>query len=803
LHDITGGEWWRGAAIYELYVQSFADGNGDGLGDLAGVRARLPYLAELGIDAIWFTPWYPSPLADAGYDVADYRAIAPAFGTLDAADVLIQEAHAHTIKIIIDIVPNHCSDQHAWFQAALAAAPGSPERARFWFRPGRGPGGDEPPNNWPSRFGGPAWTRVPDGEWYLHMFAPEQPDFNWANPQVRAEFEDILRFWFDRGADGIRIDTAGMLTKDPALPDLDGTPGQHPYVDRDDVHDIYRAWRAIANEYTGKVLIGEIWLADAARLARYTRPDELHSVFNFPYLSCPWDAAKLRAVIDETLAQSAPPNWVLSNHDTDRHVSRYGRSDTSFDLDNRNHTQSVDLELGTRRARAAALLTMALPGAAYIYQGEELGLWEVEDIPDDRRRDPIWKRTGGKDPGRDGSRVPLPWSGVEPPFGFSTGLPWLPQPKEWREVTVEAESADLASMLELYRTALRIRRGWAANAALTWRPAPDGVLDFGRGDGVRCVANLSGAPVARPADGTVLLASGPLAGATLPADTTIWLQSLVITALVLPPSSKDEAGSGRRRGAGPGRRRGRHPDRGARPFRPSRDVVPDPDHPGGGRQLHRPEQRVRLHRGRVRRGRGRDGVSCRPVLDRQPGRWPARRVRVDLPGLSLGGVHVGRARRPPGPGGRAAPRPDHHVLVGRPAGRRRELLRRLRHLVQPRASHEGPARLRRADGVAGQRWPGPPVRRTRRPRRHRSRRHRELRRLGRPARFLGGRQLRHDHTSDVGDRPGRSRVRPRRGPPRLPARVLLPDLRRSWLRPVARRCGPVHHLLRCPPLSPS
>jgi alpha-glucosidase len=529
LRDITGGDWWRDAAIYELYVQSFADGNGDGLGDLAGVRARLPYLADLGVDAIWFTPWYPSPLADAGYDVADYRAIAPAFGTLADADALIATAHEHGIKIIIDIVPNHCSDQHPWFQEALKGSPGSEERERFWFRPGRGPGGAEPPNNWQSRFGGPAWTRVPDGEWFLHIFAPEQPDFNWSNPQVRQEFEDILRFWFDRGVDGIRIDTAAMLTKDPALPDLDGTPARHPYVDRDDVHDIYRSWRAIADDCSGRVLIGEIWLADAARLARYTRPDELHAVFNFPYLSCPWDATRLRAVIDDTLAQDAPPTWVLSNHDVDRHVSRYGRADTSFDLDQRDHSQLVDLALGTRRARAAALLTMALPGAVYVYQGEELGLWEVEDIPDDRRRDPLWLRTGGADPGRDGSRVPLPWSGVEPPFGFTTAQPWLPQPKEWRDMTVEAETGNLASMLALYRAALRIRRGWPAGSTLTWLPSSSGVLDFHRGDGIRgdgirCVANLSAAPADLPPRTTVLFASGPLTGAALPADTTVWLK---------------------------------------------------------------------------------------------------------------------------------------------------------------------------------------------------------------------------------------------------------------------------------------
>src|SRR6266567_826375 len=528
--------WWRRAAIYELYVQSFADGDGDGIGDLAGVRARLPYLAGLGVDAIWFSPWYPSPRSDAGYDVADYRSIDPAFGTLADADALIAEGHALGIRTIIDIVPNHCSDQHRWFQAALAAPPGSAERARFWFRPGRG---DLPPNNWQSIFGGSAWTRTTTrdgepGEWYLHLFAPEQPDFNWANPDVRAEFEDILRFWFDRGADGVRIDSAALLSKDAALPD--SAPGDSsPYTDRDDVHDIYRAWRAVSDSYQDRVLIGEIWLADAARLARYLRRDELHTVFNFPYLCCPWDAAELRAVIDSTMefhaAAGAPPTWVLSNHDVDRHVSRYGRADTSFGLDRRDHSQPVDLALGTRRARAAALLTMALPGSAYVYQGEELGLWEVEDIPDERRQDPIWHRTGGADPGRDGSRVPLPWSGQEPPFGFSPPAtsqgPWLPQPKEWRELTVEAEAGQPDSMLELYRRALHIRRAELAlddTQAMTWLPAPDGVLAFARG-GVACVANLTHRPVTLPHHTEVLLASGPLANGLLPPDTAAWLRT--------------------------------------------------------------------------------------------------------------------------------------------------------------------------------------------------------------------------------------------------------------------------------------
>lgn len=541
--------WWSTAAIYQLYVRSFADGNGDGVGDLAGARTRLPYLAALGIDAIWLNPWYPSPMADAGYDISDYRAIDPVFGTLAEADAFIGEAHALGIKIIIDVVPNHCSEQHAWFRAALAAGPGSPERDRFWFRPGRGPGGAQPPSNWESIFGGPAWTRVtePDGtpgEWYLHLFAPEQPDFNWSCTEVRAEFEDVLRFWFARGADGIRIDSAALLCKDAALPDIGpaagdagGSPG--PFTDRDDVHDIYRSWRSIADEFGDRVLIGEVWLADPTRTARYVSPGELHTVFNFPYLTCPWDAGMLRSAIEQAVSLSgsagAPATWVLSNHDVDRPVSRYGREDTHFDLARRRHLHgfAVDQVLGTRRARAAALLTLALPGSAHIYQGEELGLWEVQDIPDELRQDPIWRRTGGEDPGRDGCRVPMPWSGSEPPFGFSpddaTAEPWLPQPKEWRELTAEAEMAGEDSMLRLYQTALQLRRSLPALALgdLTWQDGPVGVLIFDRAAGshrVRCVANLSPSAVPLPAGSDVLVCSVPLTDRQLPPDATAWLR---------------------------------------------------------------------------------------------------------------------------------------------------------------------------------------------------------------------------------------------------------------------------------------
>ncbi|WP_424216565.1 glycoside hydrolase family 13 protein (plasmid) [Streptomyces sp. BI20] len=521
--------WWRTAAIYQVYPRSFADADDDGTGDLAGVRARLPYLAALGVDAVWFTPWYLSPLADGGYDVADYRTIDPAFGTLAEAEKLIAEAAALGIRTIVDIVPNHVSDEHPWFRAALAAGPGSPERELFHFRPGRGPDGSLPPNDWPSQFAGATWTRVPDGEWYLHLFTPHQPDLNWAHPVVRREHEDVLRFWFERGVAGVRIDSAALCAKDPALPDLDGRPGEpwpgevHPYIDRDELHEIYRSWRAVADEH-GAVFVGEVWLPDAERFARYLRPDELHTAFNFSFMSCPWDAERLRAGIDETLAAhapvGAPATWVLCNHDVTRTVTRYGRADTRFDFALKEFGTPTDLALGTRRARAAALLTLALPGSVYLYQGEELGLPEAE-VPRDRIQDPMHFRSGGRDPGRDGCRVPLPWT------SRPWTEPWLPQPEDWAEYAADAQERDPDSMLSLYRAALRLRReaGGFGGPGLTWLPAPERVLAFAREDGLVCVVNLAPHPVPLPA-GTPVLSSGPLPDpGTLPPDTAAWLRS--------------------------------------------------------------------------------------------------------------------------------------------------------------------------------------------------------------------------------------------------------------------------------------
>jgi len=527
-------EWWREAVIYQIYTRSFADANGDGVGDLAGVRDRLPYLRELGIDGLWFNPWYPSPGADNGYDISDYRSIDPAFGTLPQAEGLIADARALGIRTIVDVVPNHVSDQHPWFRAALASTPGSSERARFWFRPGRGVDGDEPPNQWQSIFGGSAWTRVEDGEWYLHLFAPEQPDLNWTQPEVWAEYENVLRFWFDRGAAGVRIDSAALLMKDPELRDElpDPAPGEHPFTDRNETHDVYRSWRAIADSYDDpRVLVGEIWLPDADRLARYLRPDELHTAFNFDFLGCPWEAQRIRASIDASLVVhepvGAPPTWVLSNHDVTRPVTRYGRADSSFAFATKRPGVPTDLERGTRRARAAALLTMALPGSMYVYQGEELGLPEVEDIPPERRRDPMWLRSDGNDPGRDGCRVPIPWQGDGPPYGFSPDGgqgPWLDQPDDWAPLSVAAQTDDPESMLSLYRDGLRIRRTrpWGSGP-FRWLDAGGESLWFARGDAFTCLVNFGPTPLAVPSGAVTLIASNKLEGGALPQDTTVWL----------------------------------------------------------------------------------------------------------------------------------------------------------------------------------------------------------------------------------------------------------------------------------------
>jgi alpha-glucosidase len=543
------GPWWRSAVIYQVYIRSFADGDGDGIGDIAGLRSRLPYLANLEVDAVWINPWYPSPMKDAGYDVSDFRDIDPAFGTLAEATALTREAHDLGLRVLLDIVPNHLSDQHRWFRQALAAAPYSPERARFIFRDGRGEEGEAPPNDWSSGFGGPAWTRVTEadgrpGQWYLHLFTPEQPDLDWSNPEVQSEFDETMRFWFDHGIDGFRIDVAHGLVKAEGLPDVGSTewpplsadPVDHPHWDRDDVHQIYRRWRALADTYDEpRVFVAEAWVHNPKRLAQYVRDDELHTAFNFDFLLAPWEAEGMRAAIVTSLsaheAVGAPATWVLSNHDTVREVSRYARPQNVRPLRNLSDLSELPaaLDLGLRRARAAALMMLALPGGAYVYQGEELGLPEVENLPEDALQDPTWELSGRVDRGRDGCRVPIPWSGDGPPFGFSpeaaSAPPWLPQPESWRTSTVEAESADPGSMLELYRRALKTRRELSAlgDGTLEWLDAPPGALAFARPPGFVCIVNMSADPVPAPVQKTLLLCSGPLSqDGRVPIDTAAW-----------------------------------------------------------------------------------------------------------------------------------------------------------------------------------------------------------------------------------------------------------------------------------------
>ncbi|MFE5625872.1 alpha-amylase family glycosyl hydrolase [Streptomyces virginiae] len=681
----ASGDWWRDAVIYQVYVRSFADSDGDGIGDLRGVRSRLPHLARLGVDAVWLTPFYVSPQADGGYDVADYRAVDPLFGDLADADELVRAAHGLGLRVIVDVVPNHTSEQHPWFRAALAGEPGA--RERYLFRRGRGADGSLPPNDWESIFGGPAWTRVADGEWYLHLFAPEQPDLDWTHPEVTAEFDSVLRFWLDLGVDGFRIDVAHGMVKADGLPDI-GRGAQAtligaeplPFFDQDGVHEIHRSWRRLLDSYEGaRIGVAEAWAPSSERLALYVRPDELHQAFNFRFLNCPWDPAAMRTVIDESLsattAVGAPTTWVLSNHDVVRHVTRYGGGPR-----------------GLARARAAAMLMLSLPGSAYLYQGEELGLPEVSDLPPDSRQDPAFRRgrrqripvgaptpgiiaprdgepptrpqaaastrpeaqtgagpqareccgpeadagtapepqlapqartstrpqagpgtgpapeaqgqtgpeaeagigpqaqaccrpqagaepaseaqgqtgpeagsgtgpevrvgcgpqagTGagagpdlptapeaeGQDGLRDGCRVPIPWAGAEPPYGFGPGGSWLPQPPEWAGLSVAAQTGDPHSTLELYRAALELRRAMpglgAAGAGpspdpsgMRWLPSPDGVLLFTR-PGFACTLNTRPEPVELPAPGRPVLSSAPVEtdGRTvrLPPDSCTW-----------------------------------------------------------------------------------------------------------------------------------------------------------------------------------------------------------------------------------------------------------------------------------------
>jgi len=535
----TDPDWWRQAVVYQIYPRSFADSNGDGLGELQGVISRVPYLAALGIDAVWLSPFYPSALADGGYDVDDYRDVDPRLGTLDDFDQLVAALHEANVRLIVDIVPNHTSDRHEWFREALASEKGSPARERYIFRDGEG---DQPPSDWDSVFGGSAWARVEDGQWYLHMFAAEQPDLNWEHPDVREDFLTTLRFWSDRGVDGFRVDVAHALVKElsepfpskTTLPRQSESNGVHPLWDRDGVHEIYREWRQVLNEYDPpRSAVAEAFVP-AARRARYASAEGLGQAFNFDLLQADWEYDKFRRVIEENLAlagqNGSSSTWVFSNHDVVRHATRYGLpkdpsgvwQDGKAWLLSNGTEPTVDVELGLRRARAAVLLMLALPGSAYLYQGEELGLQEVGELPAANLQDPAYFRSKGAEKGRDGCRVPIPWTVGGLSFGFGPGGSHLLQPKWFGAYSVEAQEKDLESTLSLYRKALAVRRGLQTGNSLSWVDGTDWVLHFTRPGGWQSITNFGAAPVELP-EAAVVLSSGPLEGDKLPSDTTAWL----------------------------------------------------------------------------------------------------------------------------------------------------------------------------------------------------------------------------------------------------------------------------------------
>lgn len=537
-------DWWRQAIVYQIYPRSFADGNGDGIGDLTGITSRVGYLRQLGVDAVWLSPFYPSALSDGGYDVDDYRDVDPRFGTLADFDEMLAALHWAGIRLIIDIVPNHTSNRHPWFREALASPKGSPARDKYIFRDGTGPDGDEPPSDWVSNFGGSAWEPVGDGQWYLHQFATEQPDLNWKNPEVRADFLATLRFWSDRGVDGFRIDVAHMPAKDlpaelPSQAELEAMPidGNHPTVDRDEVHEIYASWREVFNSYDPpRTAVAEAWVAPERR-ARYASPDGLGQAFNFDLLQAEFNAEAFRAAITRNLELAAEAGssstWVLSNHDLVRHATRYGlpHDPTEFKqgrtwLLSRGAEPALDRELGLRRARAATMLELALPGSSYLYQGEELGLHEVADIPDHARQDPTFFRNPEADVGRDGSRVPVPWTSDGVAFGFSDVPAHLPQPGWFADVAVTAQENDPHSTLTLYRRAIALRRRLQCDESLAWVDLPaENVLAFRRPNGWTCVTNFGDEPISMPA-GEMMLASHDLVDSTLlPGATTVWLQT--------------------------------------------------------------------------------------------------------------------------------------------------------------------------------------------------------------------------------------------------------------------------------------
>jgi len=536
---VAGTEWWRSGVIYQIYPRSFADSNGDGMGDLVGITKHLGDIADLGVDAVWLSPFYSSPQKDAGYDVSDYRGVDPLFGSLADFDALVDRAHELNLRVMIDLVPNHTSDQHNWFQEALVSPVGSAARNYYHFKDGRGESGELPPNNWQSMFGGPAWTRLEDGQWYLHLFDSSQPDLNWENPAVHREFEAILRFWLDRGIDGFRVDQPHAMAKAPGLPD-------HPYVEtagagfiegqadppmwfQDSVHEIFRSWRKILESYPGdRAMCGEAYVLPLAKMALWVRPDEFHQTFNFRFLDAGWDRQALVSAINESFeafdAVGAPSTWVLNNHDVIRHVSRFGGDfgrTTASDGIGPDAVQP-DNALGLVKARAATLFMLGLPGASYLYQGEELGLPEHTTLAAKFRQDPTFFRTNGKRVGRDGARVPLPWLKGGTTNGFTQAeTAWLPQPETFAELSRDQQTAS-DSTLGMYKAALKLRSELRlGQGSFSW-VEEDTVLSY-QNQNVVVVHNFGDSPAALP-DGEVLIASAPLGSGKLPANVTAWLK---------------------------------------------------------------------------------------------------------------------------------------------------------------------------------------------------------------------------------------------------------------------------------------
>jgi alpha-glucosidase len=560
--------WWRQAAIYQIYPRSFKDSNGDGLGDIKGITEGVKYLKSLSLDAVWLSPFYPSELADGGYDVADYRNVDPKLGTLKDFDVMLKALHKEGIRVFVDIVPNHSSDQHEWFKAALASKPGSKERARYIFRDGRGKNGELAPNDFVSHFAPSAWTRSKnpdgtDGQWYFHLFAPEQPDFNWDNREVELDFLKTLKFWSDRGVDGFRVDVAHALKKDfsrfnKSYSKIDsvGIPenGRDILFDRDEVHEVYREWRKVFNKYNPpRVAVAEAYVP-AARRALYASPDELGQAFNFDLLGTQFVAKEFKRIVTENIEltekSGSSSTWVLNNHDSVRTVTKYGLpqgTDLSQWLLTDGKSIDVDIALGQKRARAAAMYIMALPGCTYIYQGEELGLFEVADLKHSDLQDPTWKRnvvlkpqrvffrrnnkyvTGVAeihlDKGRDGCRVPLPWTSTGSSLGFGSGKAHLPQPLGFGALSMQVQSKIKGSTLDIYRTALKLRKKLQTTEEFEWIKTGDPqVLHFSRKNGWHCFMNFDGADFTLP-KGEILHSSSPLKGRKLPKNTTAWLKA--------------------------------------------------------------------------------------------------------------------------------------------------------------------------------------------------------------------------------------------------------------------------------------